>query len=94
MLRVSLFAIILASISAGIDWANAAEPIERRWVYLQMNLQVRENVDRAAPLDEPPLGLVIVKSGRHPERRQRGGGRTELVGHSLPRLEARAPEDD
>jgi hypothetical protein len=47
MLRVSVPGIILASIGAGIDWANASEPIERRWVYLQMNLQVRENVDRA-----------------------------------------------
>jgi hypothetical protein len=47
MLRVSVPGIILASIGAGIDWADAAEPIERRWVYLQMNLQVRENVDRA-----------------------------------------------
>lgn len=26
---------------------RAAEPIERRWVYLQMNLQVHENVERA-----------------------------------------------
>ena len=28
----------------------AAEPIERRWVYLQMNLQVPENVDRAGQI--------------------------------------------
>lgn len=30
--------------------ARAAEPVERRWVYLQTNLQVKENVDKAGEI--------------------------------------------
>jgi hypothetical protein len=39
--------VTLLTICCGALRGTAAEPIERRWVYLQMNLQVRENVDGA-----------------------------------------------
>lgn len=47
MLRAAVLLVIAAS---SVEAARAAEPIERRWVYLQTNLQVRENVAKARDL--------------------------------------------
>src|SRR5262245_12371517 len=41
---------ILAALCVVSGEAVAAEPVERRWVYLQTNLQVKENVDRAGAI--------------------------------------------
>jgi hypothetical protein len=50
MMRCALFGLIVAAISCSHPAARGAEPITRRWVYLQTNLQVRENVDPVAEI--------------------------------------------
>lgn len=49
MLRARVLVLCLA-VWCAVQQATAAEPLERRWVYLQTNLQVAENVDKVSDI--------------------------------------------
>ncbi|HEY3964270.1 MAG TPA: hypothetical protein VGM05_06910 [Planctomycetaceae bacterium] len=50
MTRLMGLILLLLAAHSGLNVVRAAEPIARRWVYLQTNLQVRENADKAAEI--------------------------------------------
>ena len=50
MVRLIPLAVLLLAAPRGLSTVRAAEPVARRWVYLQTNLQVRENADKGAEI--------------------------------------------
>jgi len=50
MARLILLAVLLLAVPGDVSTICAAEPVARRWVYLQTNLQVKENADKGAEI--------------------------------------------
>src|SRR5262245_42476549 len=49
-LRSTVFSLAILALSSAIPNARGAEPVARRWIYLPMNLQVKENVEKATDI--------------------------------------------
>lgn len=45
--RLLLGGLLAVALGSSLGWAQSSDPTDRRWVYLQMNLQVKENLSKA-----------------------------------------------